>query len=364
MFLQMFTLICVHVTLQVVYYQIKIKLNLTMISNIYEKLFSGVMSGLMAVVLSFYAIDTRFDVYIGLGITSLLIGLIYSGGLTFFIAYAMYGLWLYAFPYIHTMYSLETYIIIGLVLFSVSYLVKHRRIYIKGSVSVITYALLSGIFAYFDSGDFSFALSFVAMYLILAAISLFAGIAIITYMQNYVRMFEAAEFEAGHDGLTGLLNRRHFNQCMKELDPQLPVSLIMLDIDKFKSINDIYGHSTGDAVLQKIAETIKNTVIEDRSIARIGGEEFAIILRKYTLEEAKIIAEKLRTAIEDTTIENKEAGLTLKVTVSLGLASYPEQTNSIGKLYDLADKRLYFSKKLGRNQLHYDTPATFTAELK
>lgn len=364
MFLQMFTLICVLITLQVVYYQIKIKLNLTMINNINEKLFSGTMSGLMAVVLSFYIIDNRFDVFIGLGVTCLIIGLIYSGSLTFSIGYIIYGIWLYVFPYIETMYSLQTYILIGMVLVTVNFFVKSCKVYVKGITSVMTYAFMSGLFAYFISNDVSFTIRFVLSYLILATISVFVGVVIISYMQNYVKMYEKMETEAMHDALTGLLNRRHFNQCISELKPDSPVSMLMMDIDYFKNINDTYGHSAGDMVLKMIADTIKRVITEKRSIARIGGEEFAVILRNRSLDEAKIIAEKLRLAIEETDIHCEEIEGTINVTVSIGIASYPSETKSIPKLYDAADERLYFAKKLGRNQIQYSTPKEIISKLK
>lgn len=364
MFLQMFTLICVLITLQLVYYQVKIKLNLEMTNSFKEKLFSGIMSGLMATILSFYSIDTRFDVFIGLGITCLLIGLIYSGGLTFSIGYIIYGIWLYVFPYIETMYSLVTYILIGLVLLTVNIFVKNCKVYVKGITSVMTYALISGLFAYFTSNNLSFTIGFIVLYLILATISVFAGVVIISYMQNYMKMYEKMESEAMHDALTGLLNRRHFNQCISELKPDSPVSLLMMDIDYFKNINDTYGHSTGDIVLKMVADTIKNVITEKRSIARIGGEEFAVILRNHSLDEAKIIAEKLRLAVEETDISCEETEGNINVTVSIGIASYPSETMSIPKLYDTADERLYFAKKLGRNQIQYSTPQEIISKLK
>lgn len=228
----------------------------------------------------------------------------------------------------------------------------------------MTYALLSGLFAYFTSNNLSFTIGFIVLYLILATISVFAGVVIISYMQNYMKMYEKMESEAMHDALTGLLNRRHFNQCISELDPEPPVSMLMMDIDHFKKINDTYGHSAGDMVLKMVADTIKKVITDKRSIARTGGEEFAVILRNRTLDEAKIIAEELRLAIEEMDISCEEIEDTIKVTVSIGIASYPSETTSIPKLYDTADERLYFAKKLGRNQVQYSTPKEIISKLK
>lgn len=364
MILQIFTLICVLMTLQAIYYQLKIKLNLAMVNNISEKLLSGFISGLMAVILSFYSIQFSFDISVGLAVTSLLIGLIYSGPLTFSIGYTIYGIWYFLNPYNTAALDFINYIVIGLVLIAVNHLIRERSVYLKAIISVIAYASLSAFSIFLVSGDLSFTLLTMSVYLILASISIYAGVLLITYMQNYKKMFEKMEFEAMHDALTGLLNRRHFNQCINELNPDSPVSLLMLDIDKFKSINDTYGHSAGDTVLKKVADIIKNVVAEKYSIARIGGEEFAIILRDRSLDEAKIIAENLRQAVEDMDIVNDETDCTVNVTISVGIASYPADTESIPKLYDNADERLYFSKKLGRNQIQYSTPKEMIDKLK
>lgn len=364
MILQMFTLICVLMMLQAIYYQLKIRLNLAMVSNIYEKLLSGFISGLMAVILSFYAIEFRFDISIGLAVTSLLIGLIYSGHLTFIIGFTIYGIWYFINPYSIAALDIGSYIFTGLVLIAVNNPIRKQSVYLKAITSVITYASLSAFFIYLVSRDISFTFLIMSLYVVLASISIYSGVILISYMQNHVKMYEKMESEAMHDALTGLLNRRHFDQCISELKPDASVSLLMMDIDKFKNINDTYGHSAGDHVLWVIADTLKKVITEKRSIARIGGEEFAVILRNRSLDEAKIIAEKLRLAVEEIDISCEEIEGTINVTVSIGIASYPSETTSIPKLYDTADERLYFAKKLGRNQIQYSTPQEIINKLK
>lgn len=355
MFLQLLTLICVLITLQVVYYQIKIKLNLTLLNNINEKIFSGVMSGLMAVLLSLYSVETNFDIYIGLGVISLIICLIYSGSSSFLIGYLMFGIWSYALNFIEPAFPLFTYILAGIVLIITNSLVKNCKLYVKGTLFIIIYTIISSLTVYIISNDINFVLKFTFLYLIFATMSVFINMTVISYMQNYVKMFNQMEIQATHDALTGLRNRAQFNDVMNRLDPKKKVSLLIIDVDKFKFVNDTYGHKVGDMVLINVAHTMESIISVKRSLARIGGEEFAVILHDHSLEEAINIAEELRKSVEAIVIKNEELNQTINVTVSIGIASHPKQTKSIDDLYELADERLYISKKLGRNQVQYDS---------
>lgn len=362
--LQIFTLICVMITLQIIYYQFKIRFKLALVDNIYEKLLSGVISAVMAAILSFYALEFPYDISIGLAVTSLIIGLIYSGPLSFIIGYTIYGFWYFIGPNSTAVLNLETYILIGLILTAVNHTIRNKSVYLKAIVSVITYAILVSPFIYLVSHDLSLTALAISLYIILATISVYSGVILISYMQNHKKMFDQMEYESMHDALTGLLNRRHFNHCLSELTPGHSASMLIMDIDNFKNINDTYGHSAGDIVLQNIADTIKTEIAEKHSIARIGGEEFGVILRDHTLNESKVIAEKIRLAVENMNIVLTEVEIAVKVTISIGIASYPEETQSINMLFDTADERLYFAKKLGRNQIQYSTPKEIISKLK
>ena len=123
---------------------------------------------------------------------------------------------------------------------------------------------------------------------------------------------------------------------------------MMIDIDFFKKVNDTYGHASGDAVLRTVAMTIKETLRESDIPSRYGGEEFAVLLPYTHLEEAVIVGERLRKAVEEKEIllENQ----TIKVTISMGLAEF-DKTESGEKLFERADKALYKAKTEGRNQV-------------
>lgn len=128
--------------------------------------------------------------------------------------------------------------------------------------------------------------------------------------------------------------------------------------------NDTYGHITGDMVLKKVSDTLKNVVTKDAPVGRVGGEEFAIILRDFSLSEVNTIAEKIRSDIEHLDIVANDNTQIVKITVSIGIAKSPEENTSIQELYDTADERLYIAKKLGRNQVQSCNPNELIIKLK
>lgn len=127
------------------------------------------------------------------------------------------------------------------------------------------------------------------------------------------------------DTLTGLRNRRYFCEKLPELTSKAPISLILMDIDNFKSVNDTYGHMAGDQVLQQFAGILQSNTRKNDIIARLGGEEFAVILPQTDVKEAFKIANRIRTAVENHLFSYEN--ITCKITVSVGIASVKECTN-------------------------------------
>ncbi len=164
-----------------------------------------------------------------------------------------------------------------------------------------------------------------------------------------------AEIEkmATTDGLTGLFNHRMFQEKLSEEFRRMsrssdPVSLLLADIDFFKKINDTYGHPVGDVVLKDVSRTIRETVRNIDIAARYGGEEFAVILPGTGGEGAKNIAERLRKAVTDKTFSSD--GRSFKVTISVGIATSPDDAGNKEALIEKADQALYHAKNGGRNR--------------
>ena len=156
------------------------------------------------------------------------------------------------------------------------------------------------------------------------------------------------------DGLTGLFVRRHFDGWLLQEFERVKryggeLSVIMVDIDHFKHINDTYGHPTGDWVLIEAAKILKSRIREPDIVARYGGEEFVIGLPATELAGAEVLAERLRRGMEERSFENKD--VIISVTISLGVASFStSQAASRIDLMKYADKALYEAKASGRNR--------------
>jgi len=163
-----------------------------------------------------------------------------------------------------------------------------------------------------------------------------------------------AEELAQKDELTGLNNRRAFfeqghRSFIQARRYNHPISVIMMDIDHFKNINDSYGHSVGDKVLKHISRDLEKAVREIDIPARIGGEEFAFILPETVFDDALLLAERLRTNIENTSVEHQDK--TLNVTASFGISSCSACDQTLETMLSKADDALYIAKKKGRNQI-------------
>ncbi|MGH9024105.1 MAG: sensor domain-containing diguanylate cyclase, partial [Acidimicrobiia bacterium] len=156
------------------------------------------------------------------------------------------------------------------------------------------------------------------------------------------------------DGLTGLWNRRELElRCQQETDRAArfgrPMGMIMCDVDRFKAVNDSWGHLGGDAVLIELARRLSVATREIDVVARYGGEEFALVLPETNLEGACVLAEKIRAAVSATPIEHE--GSLRTVTMSLGVATYPLHGRTVRELLTSADAALYRAKQGGRNRM-------------
>ncbi len=167
------------------------------------------------------------------------------------------------------------------------------------------------------------------------------------------KLFAEVERMATTDGLTGLVNHRRFQSLFDERLAlarryQKPLSFILCDIDHFKSVNDGHGHPAGDAVLRGVAKLLAGEARETDVVARYGGEEFALVLPETDSAAARSLAERIRVAVEGASFQTD--GGNLRVTLSLGIATFPETAQQKQGLIDLADQALYASKHGGRNR--------------
>lgn len=173
------------------------------------------------------------------------------------------------------------------------------------------------------------------------------------------RLFDTLKSEATTDMATGMFSRRFFYNTIDKLlslakRHKEPLSILFVDIDHFKHINDTYGDVAGDIVLQQIVKNIANSIRKSDFLCRYGGEEFAIILPKTDMTSAIEKADRIRTYIGITELNNVIAGKSIKLTISIGVASFPEHGAEIDALVTTADSALYKAKRSGRNRV--ETP--------
>ncbi|MBN2355670.1 diguanylate cyclase [candidate division KSB1 bacterium] len=183
--------------------------------------------------------------------------------------------------------------------------------------------------------------------------------AISQYLSHHlkkIRLLREARDLAFTDSLTGIFNRRYFDQrFMREYHRavryQRVLSLLMIDIDHFKKYNDTHGHPTGDVALKQVASLLERNLRQADIICRYGGEEFVVLLPEIDLSNAKIVAEKLRRTLYNIPFQGEEILPEKHITISIGVASYPQTTVDAGELLRSADRALYDAKQKGRNRV-------------
>ena len=158
------------------------------------------------------------------------------------------------------------------------------------------------------------------------------------------------------DYLTNLYNRRYFMQRGAEEFKRTKrnkqsLALLMMDIDEFKNVNDTYGHEAGDMALQQVAAVLKSSLRETDILGRMGGEEFAVLLPNTSVEDAALLAERVRQIIENASFETVGEALTISITICIGVAAFTNGMSFIDDLLRNADEALYDAKHNGRNRV-------------
>jgi len=167
---------------------------------------------------------------------------------------------------------------------------------------------------------------------------------------------EQSERDAHNDALTSLPNRRQLNEDLRGVlleasHQDTPHAIAMVDIDHFKRFNDEYGHRVGDITLQKVADVLKSSLRDEDRVYRFGGEEFLIVYAGVTAENALKLAERARSAVERAPLTGETLQPVGPVTISIGVALFPDHGRDIEALIDLADRAMYVSKEMGRNRI-------------
>ena len=182
----------------------------------------------------------------------------------------------------------------------------------------------------------------------------------ISTILNWQKVYKKIHLTSIHDGLTGLLNHKAFlNRFDEEISRagrfNQMFGLIILDLDKFKSINDSYGHLYGDYVLKEVAKIISESVRTIDVVGRYGGEEFTVLLINSDIEDCIPVAQRIVQSIEVKTF--LKSGIATNITISGGLSGFPRHAKQVKDLIEKADKAMYESKSIGGNRVTITTDA-------
>jgi two-component system cell cycle response regulator len=211
----------------------------------------------------------------------------------------------------------------------------------------IRWDLNNPMYSPFAYGMFSWNTQVSRLLLLVAASVL--SMAVVTRTQELLR-------RATRDPLTGLINRSHFSERIaievsRAQRYHQPLTIAMVDVDHFKSFNDMHGHAAGDLVLQKIADALRGAFRKTDILGRYGGEEFVIAMPDTSTDGAVQKLERLRQAIAEMPMSFSRNGATANVTISVGLGGFPDDGGEEAQLLGAADKRLFRAKAEGRNRI-------------
>lgn len=316
------------------------------------KILSGIINGFLGVVLMTYSIKVAPDVIVDLRHFSFIVGSIYLGGVATFIS----GIIIATFRLFYKGISDSSIIVSAFILIATfgSILIGKLNLTRKNKWILL---------CFYTTGIFSISISVVArnqdnlimilIYYWIASLVTSIGLFYYTkFLKNMHRIYERLKLEANTDYLTGLRNTRDFDTILNSLvcndEDDYKISLLLIDLDHFKNVNDSHGHSSGDEVLRQFSKILHKSVRNFDVVARIGGEEFCVLLYDCGKEKAYEIAERIRKSVETNTFW-LPTGDNINITISVGVASYPDTTHDLERLRESADIQLYKAKNEGRN---------------
>lgn len=322
-----------------------------------QKLSFGFATGLLAIVLMYYGFMIYGGSIIDFRNIAIMISAIYGGGVSVYLCSIMTAVFRITYFKINTgaVYGVILTIITGTGCWFIAS--NNLRTWQKWLYCTLFNTIASSIVLiinyFYDKGFKVILIIYVIASIIVATITFSYLEYCVTLNKLYTRLVK----ESSQDFLTGVNNVREFNKTLKQLaanavDKEEKLSLLVIDIDNFKGVNDTYGHNNGDIVLKEVASILKDSSRSFDFISRNGGEEFTAILLDCGKDNAIKIAEKIRINIEKHSfvLSNEHE---LYVTVSIGVASFPDSTEDIKRLYELADEALYESKRTGKNKVSH-----------
>lgn len=325
--------------------------------SIQQKLFIGTVGGLLELLLIFFPVYVMPGLSVNFHILPIILSSIYGGTLSAIVTALIVNISAYVIfrtPIIAIVYVLtDLFLIIGITLI-LNMILKRK---VRWIYSTLYSLLITSIGNIFFIKNLNLLILFLIIYWINNLLLIYFIYQFTEYLIETFKTYEHLKIEARMDFLTNLNNTRQFNRILNYINASAQgkkefeyISLIFLDIDHFKEINDKYGHSSGDIVLKNLANILNDTCGDFGIISRNGGEEFSVLLLNYQTTDAIQVAEKIRQNVASYSFHISDK-ITIHVTVSVGISTYPTTTDTVDNLLNHADIALYEAKNTGRNKV-------------
>lgn len=362
MFADLFTNLCIIIAVSFIYLQLRWKVKLVeQLQRIVLNILDGIAGGILGLTLLHFSIETVDMTIIDLRYIPIILILLFSGIYPGIISGLIIMTGRFIINVNHATYMalmLMVITLIGCIIIKEIFKGKNLAYYKKGIPMIVYSNLTFTVIISITIADWSVLKSLLPTYWLIATIGGMIAIFFVEYVRRSQYLLDKYEKESTTDFLTGLNNVRQFdalwNMLVEEaIQKKERLSLLAIDIDFFKKVNDTYGHAAGDLVLAELGKVLKNSARSFDIVSRNGGEEFSVILPDCQNERAIEIAEQIRSAVEthDFPISRTEA---IRITISIGVATYPETVEIPDNMPEIADECLYEAKRTGRNRVCSD----------
>ncbi|HEX2927862.1 MAG TPA: diguanylate cyclase [Ruminiclostridium sp.] len=339
--------------------QIFEKRNIDINSRFVFRLLAGGVCGVLGILLMFYSVHVNQNTLIDFRNIATLLAATIGGGTSAIVSGLVIGFFRVAYFGLNKS-SIAGVVMVFLVTAGITIIFRTKKsLARKWVVSIIYTIIVSCLLIYYVFMDDPYRLITIYPYYILGTVLVcFVVYRYLAYLHHMSMLFKKFKEESTKDYLTGLNNVREFDKLFrlvieKALSNNQKFSLLFIDIDFFKQINDTHGHQAGDRVLKEIGKILRQNCRTNDKISRNGGEEFSILLENATKDKAIEIAERIRKIIEGNEFI-LPSGRMANVTVSIGISSYPETVKDITQIIERADAALYKAKHAGRNRVVAD----------
>ncbi len=319
------------------------------------KIIYGILNGLLGCIIMLYSVEIYASTIIDFRNVAIILAVMMGGFISSIIATLLIGCFrIFYFGYsISSITAFITILIVSIVCSIIARKVKSIKL-------KWTYCTLFGIIAWsialiYLIEDNELLMKTLLLYIVGTIIVMIIIYYYIASLITTNQLFKKYKEQAIRDYLTGLYNVRQFDKYYNQLskivaEENKKLSILLIDIDYFKKVNDTYGHTEGDLVLKELSELFIKCCRHDDIVSRNGGEEFSVLLNNCDKHNAYQIADRILTTVEkhQFVLSNGEP---IHITISIGIATYPTTTTNINKLIEEADKALYEAKQNGRNQI-------------